>query len=39
MGDHRDISKDSHIFGPVKRENLVGKVTFRYWPFNKIQGF
>lgn len=39
MGDHRDISKDSHIFGPVKRENLVGKVAFRYWPFNKIQGF
>ena len=39
MGDHRDISKDSHIFGPVKRQNLVGKVKFRYWPFNKIQGF
>lgn len=39
MGDHRDISKDSHIFGPVKRDNLVGKVVFRYWPFNKIQGF
>ena len=39
MGDHRDISKDSHIFGPVKRQNLIGKVKFRYWPFNKIQGF
>lgn len=39
MGDHRDISKDSHLFGPVKRENLVGKVKLRYWPFNKIQGY
>ncbi|WEV50304.1 signal peptidase I [Lactobacillus sp. ESL0731] len=39
MGDHRDISKDSHIFGPVKRNALVGKVVLRYWPFNKIQGF
>jgi signal peptidase I len=39
MGDHRDISRDSHIFGPVKRDALVGKVIFRYWPFTKIQGF
>lgn len=39
MGDHRDISKDSHIFGPVKRKNLIGKVVLRYWPFNKVQGF
>lgn len=39
MGDHRDISKDSHIFGPVKRANLIGKVKFRYWPFNRVQGF
>ncbi|MCX8721065.1 MULTISPECIES: signal peptidase I [unclassified Lactobacillus] len=39
MGDHRDISRDSHIFGPVKRKNLIGKVVLRYWPFNKVQGF
>lgn len=39
MGDHRDISRDSHIFGPVKRKNLMGKVVFRYWPFTKIQNF
>ncbi|WEV40706.1 signal peptidase I [Lactobacillus sp. ESL0684] len=39
MGDHRDISKDSHIFGPVKRKELVAKVVVRYWPFNKIQTF
>lgn len=39
MGDHRDISKDSHIFGPVKRSNLVSKVVLRYWPFNRIQSF
>lgn len=39
MGDHRDISRDSHIFGPVKSKNLMGKVVFRYWPFTKIQSF
>ncbi|BDR60522.1 signal peptidase I [Lactobacillus xylocopicola] len=39
MGDHRDISKDSHIFGPVKRANLIGKVFFRYWPLNQMQGY
>ncbi|MDF7682764.1 signal peptidase I [Lactobacillus sp. ESL0679] len=39
MGDHRDISKDSRFFGPVKRQKIIGKVVLRYWPLNKIQNF
>lgn len=39
MGDHRDISRDSRFFGPVKRSALIGKVVFRYYPFNKIQSY
>ena len=36
MGDHRNVSKDSRIFGYVKRSAIVGKVKLRYWPLNKI---
>lgn len=36
LGDNRNHSSDSHIWGFVPRENLVGNVFFRYWPLNKI---
>ncbi|MDF7638941.1 signal peptidase I [Lactobacillus sp. ESL0791] len=39
MGDHRDVSKDSRIFGFVKRSEFIGQVKLRYWPFNKIQTY
>jgi signal peptidase I len=39
MGDHRDVSKDSRYFGFVKRSALVGRVIFRYWPFNQWRTF
>jgi len=32
MGDHRDSSNDSRVFGPVKREFIYGKAVFAYWP-------
>lgn len=32
MGDNRDYSRDSRVFGPVHRGLIVGKVWFRYWP-------
>ena len=34
MGDHRDSSNDSRIFGPVPRKFIYGKAVFAYWPFN-----
>jgi signal peptidase I len=39
MGDHRDISRDSRFFEPVKRSALIGKAIFRYYPFNKVQSY
>jgi signal peptidase I len=34
MGDHRDSSNDSRVFGPVSRQNIYGKAVFAYWPFD-----
>ncbi len=31
-GDNGDASRDSRHFGPVRREQLVGRVVYRYWP-------
>jgi signal peptidase I len=36
LGDHRDRSSDSHIWGFVPRENIVGKAIFIFWPLNRI---
>lgn len=36
MGDHRDSSNDSRIFGPVSRKFIYGKAVFAYWPFNEF---
>ncbi|MBZ5503357.1 MAG: signal peptidase I [Acidobacteriia bacterium] len=32
MGDHRDSSNDSRVFGPVPRPYIYGKAVFAYWP-------
>jgi signal peptidase I len=32
MGDHRDSSNDSRVFGPVGRNFIYGKAVFAYWP-------
>lgn len=36
LGDNRIVSKDSRVFGPVKKENIEGKTIVRFFPFNKI---
>ena len=32
LGDHRTNSSDSHNWGPVPLDYVIGKATFIYWP-------
>lgn len=36
MGDNRNHSNDSRAFGPVRREAIVGRAVFRYWPLDQL---
>lgn len=36
MGDNREDSEDSRDFGTIKKSNIIGKVVFRVFPFNKF---
>ncbi len=39
MGDNRLASSDSRSFGPVPIERVIGKVLFRFWPFDRTRFF
>jgi signal peptidase I len=34
MGDHRDSSNDSRVFGTVPASFIYGKAVFAYWPMD-----
>jgi len=38
MGDNRTDSGDSREFGPIKREQFVGRAFAKYWPPGRIGG-
>lgn len=39
LGDNRNNSYDSHVFGPVKLTDVKGKIMHVYWPLNHIKQF
>lgn len=36
MGDNRDNSGDSRIFGTVNEERFIGRAFFLFWPLDRI---
>ena len=36
MGDNRTGSSDSRLWGPLSKDNVIGRAIFRAWPFNRI---
>jgi signal peptidase I len=36
MGDNRNRSQDSRIFGFIGRDRIDGRAWFRIWPLNHL---
>jgi signal peptidase I len=39
MGDNRNNSNDSHAWGPLKRDRVIGRAEIIFWPLNRFKIF
>jgi signal peptidase I len=39
LGDNRDFSLDSRVFGPVEKRLIIGRAWLRGWPVNRAAVF
>lgn len=39
LGDHRNNSSDSRVFGPVPKKYILGRIQIRWWPFANARSF
>lgn len=37
MGDHREESQDSRLFGPIRTSSVLGRAVLRYWPIDAFE--
>jgi signal peptidase I len=38
LGDSRDASNDSHVWGPAPRDQFLGRARLRFWPLGRLGG-
>ena len=36
MGDNRNASLDSHLWGTLPEQNVIGTAIWRYWPLKRF---
>jgi signal peptidase I len=36
LGDNRNASLDSHLWGPLPRQQVIGTAVLRYWPLQRL---
>jgi signal peptidase I len=36
LGDNRNASLDSHLWGPLPEEEVIGTAIWRYWPLTRF---
>ena len=36
LGDNRNASLDSHLWGPLPEEEVIGTAIWRYWPLSRF---
>ena len=36
LGDNRNASLDSHLWGPLPEEEIIGTAIWRYWPLTRF---